>query len=230
MKVMLSPDVQYPARDVRRSALFQNWKQRVQAMNVGVVLVTAVFAWGGEVKILQMSVEFGGQMHPVLLRGATVDMLTVLVGNGAHYIVHIDQPRVAVGQVVRSNPSGMVDGGEPPATAAVRELGEEVGADIHWNRPIPLYPCPLLVSPGGTDEVVSFYVVHGAISPKDLQSLYGRITGLRDEGERIQLQPCRIDAHQNIDPALRSLHQVLGLPDLKAVTSLLLYERFLRQQ
>jgi 8-oxo-dGTP pyrophosphatase MutT (NUDIX family) len=169
-------------------------------------------------------------MHPVLLRGATVDMLTVLVGNGARYIVHVDQPRVAVGQVVRSNPSGMVDGGESPATAALRELGEEVATDIHWGRPLPLYPGPLLVSPGGTDEAVSFYVVRGVISPKDLEKLHGRITGQRDEGERIQLQLYRIDAQQNIDPALRSLHQVLGLPDLKAVTSLLLYERFLQRR
>jgi 8-oxo-dGTP pyrophosphatase MutT (NUDIX family) len=200
------------------------------AADVGTVLVTAVFAWGGEIKMLQMSVEFGGHMHPVLLRGATVDMLTVLVGNGARYIVHVDQPRVAVGQVVRSNPSGMVDGGESPATAALRELGEEVATDIHWGRPLPLYPGPLLVSPGGTDEAVSFYVVRGVISPKDLEKLHGRITGQRDEGERIQLQLYRIDAQQNIDPALRSLHQVLGLPDLKAVTSLLLYERFLQRR
>lgn len=228
MKVQCAADVRQSPREVQRSALFSNWAAHLRRTEVGTVTIQGVYAWGGEIRMLQMGVEYGGFNNAVFLRGATVDMLTVVTDGNSRFIVHVEQPRVAVGQVVRSNPAGMVDTGETLVVAALRELAEEVGAHIRWGRAVSMHPvvlgteAPLLVSPGDTDEEVTFYVVEGTLSSTELRKLGNHIGGLAHEGERLRL---RLTPLSQFDAAvaLQNLAAVRGRPDLKAVTSLLMY-------
>src|SRR6266702_4191628 len=121
MKVVCAPSVAEPVSIVRQSTLFDNWARRLRSTKIGEVMVYAVHGWGGEIRMLQLGVEYGKFRHAVFLRGPTVDMLTIVTDGRARSIVHVEQPRVAVGQVVRSNPAGRVDTGESAATAALRE-------------------------------------------------------------------------------------------------------------
>jgi ADP-sugar diphosphatase len=158
----------------------------------------------------------------VFLRGYTVDVLTIISDGNREYVVLVNQPRVAVGGLVLSNPSGMIDGHEGVAVAATRELEEEVGGGIDWQLPCPLDSsimgngAPWLVSPGGSDETVSFFVVRGHVSSTQMAQLDGRVAGLTSENEAttVVLVPLN-EVPQRL--------AATGKPDLKTLTAWLLY-------
>lgn len=199
---------------------------------MGRVTVYATYAWDSEIRMIQMGVMHGGFENAVFLRGPTVDMLTVVTDGVKRFMVHVEQPRVAVGQVVRSNPAGMVDAGESPVTAAMRELAEEVGSHIRWSPAQSMHPvvlgtnAPLLVSPGGTDEEVTFYVVEGHLPSDKLAKLSKHIGGLAHEGERLKLRLTPL-MRLDIQAAAARLCSGTRRPDMKAVTSLLMYGQYL---
>jgi hypothetical protein len=234
MRVICTTAVRQPAKAVQQCALFRSWVERFKKTSaVGTVTIYATYAWGGEIRMIQMGVEFNGEEQAVYLRGGTVDMLTVVTDGSTRCVVHVDQPRVAVGQKVRSNPSGMVDGGESRAAAALREVAEEVGDHINWGPVTSMHPtlfgtdAPLLVSPGGTDEEVTFFFVEGHMSTAGLQQLSRRIGGLAHEGEQLRMRLTTM-VGSDIAPGLRAL--VLpppAKPDMKAAMSLLMYQQYL---
>lgn len=233
MDVVCAPGVPTSVRQVQRSALFRSWSDRLRRTRVGRVTVYATYEWGGEVRMIQMGVHHGGFENAVFLRGPTVDMLTIVTDGARRFMVHVEQPRVAVGQVVRSNPAGMVDTGESPVTAAMRELTEEVGAHIRWGRAQSMHPvvlgtnAPLLVSPGGTDEEVTFFFVEGHLTTDKLSKLSRHIGGLAHEGERLKLRLTPL-TQVDIHAAVVRLCKGAGRPDMKAVSSLLMYGQHLQ--
>lgn len=235
MKVLCAPNVEHSARQVQASTLFARWARRLRRTTLGTVMVYKTFAWGGEIRMIQMGVQRPEFEEAVFLRGPTVDMLTVVTDGRNRFVVHVEQPRIPVGQVVRSNPAGMVDTGESPAVAALRELGEEVGSHIKWGSVQPMHAAtlgtaaPLLVSPGGMDEEVTFCVVEGHLPSAELGKLTRRIGGLAQEGERLRIRLTPFDGG-DVDAALQALCRGRNRPDLKAVTSLLLYGRYLRRR
>lgn len=232
MDVVCAPGVQPSARQVQQSSLFRSWSGRFRRTRVGRVTVYATYARGGEIRMLHMGVQQGEFENAVFLRGPTVDILTIVTDGDTRFMVHVEQPRVAVGQVVRSNPAGMVDTGESPVTAAMRELAEEVGSHIRWSPAQSMHPvvlgtnAPLLVSPGGSDEEVTFYLVEGHLPSDELAKLSKHIGGLAHEGERLRLRLTpltRLDIHA----AATRLCSGTQRPDMKAVTSLLMYGQYL---
>jgi 8-oxo-dGTP pyrophosphatase MutT (NUDIX family) len=235
MKVTCAPGVRLTKRQVVDSTLFRQWMQHNSDRPIVEVTIYATY-WGGPIGIIQMGVKVKGLNYEeaVFLRGPTVDMLTVVTDDRRRFIVHVEQHRLPVGQIVRANPAGMVDKGESAADAALRELAEEVGAHIQWGRVRSLHelalgtPLPLLVSPGGSDERVTFYVVEGRLDPRRLDKLSEHIGGLAHEGERLKLRLTPFDG-PNIGLALHQLCAGTNRPDLKAVTSLLLYGEYLRR-
>lgn len=232
MDVVCAPGVQTTPRQVQRSALFSSWSRRLRRTPVGRVTIYASYAWGGEIRMLHMGVQHGGFENAVFLRGPTVDMLTIVTDGTKRFVVHVEQPRVAVGQVVRSNPAGMVDTGESPVTAAMRELAEEVGSHIRWRPAQSMHQvvlgtnAPLLVSPGGMDEEVTFYVVEGYLPSDKLAKLSRHIGGLAHEGERLRLRLTPLT--DDIRPVLRRLCAGTPRPDGKAVQSLLMYGQYVQ--
>jgi 8-oxo-dGTP pyrophosphatase MutT (NUDIX family) len=151
----------------------------------------------------------------VFLRGPSVAMLVILVPDDVttpdaeeRYVLLTVQPRVAVGSLAFVElPAGMVDDEGSFAGTAAREIKEELGMDIHEselrclsemaapdpassssdsngeNLPSAMYP-----SAGGCDEYLTIYMHEKRVPREQLKDWNGRLTGLRDHGEKITLK------------------------------------------
>lgn len=79
------------------------------------------------------------------------DAVAILVADGRR-VLGVWQPRPAVGHQTWEVPAGLIEPGEEPATAAARELAEEVQLAGRIDLVTSLY-----ASPGFTDERVYLY-------------------------------------------------------------------------
>ena len=152
-----------------------------------------------------------------LLRGPSVAMLFLLVpddvdavpdsSDGERYAVLTVQPRVPAGSLAMVElPAGMVDGGTFVGAAA-REIQEELGVEIREDELVCLsemarprgerkgegegmegLPLAMYPSPGGCDEHVSIFMHERKVPRGQLEGWTGRLTGLRDDGEKITLK------------------------------------------
>ncbi|HVI69518.1 MAG TPA: NUDIX domain-containing protein [Magnetospirillaceae bacterium] len=206
---------------------------RVEGWSIPRVTVTDAFSWGGAIRMMQVRITHGAYDHAVLLRGATVDILTVLTCDNRTYLVHVDQPRVAVGQIVRSNAAGMIDDDEAAVVAALRELAEELAISLKWDTPLNLNEMvygvnlPEVVTPGGSDEDTTFFAVHVRVTSDDLVRLQGRTGGLTQEGEHTTIHLTEFSGR-----AASALPRMVvngKRPDMKAAHSLLLYDEAMRR-
>ncbi|KAK0733815.1 hypothetical protein B0T26DRAFT_634233 [Lasiosphaeria miniovina] len=154
----------------------------------------------------------------VFLRGPSVAMLVVLVpddapaGSDERYVLLTVQPRVAAGSLgFVEIPAGMVDEAGSFAGTAAKEMYEELGLEIaaseltnlselaalpsddgagaaetktqDGNLPRAVYP-----SPGACDEYIPIFLHQRRVPREQLSEWTGRLTGLRDEGEKITLK------------------------------------------
>ena len=115
------------------------------------------------------------------------------------------QPRVAAGglQFVEI-PAGMVDDGTFKGSAA-KEIEEELGLKIREDELVNLTElaipekeeeiCPRAVfpSPGGCDEFIPIFLHEKRIPRQQLTEWTGKLTGLRDEGEKITLKLVKLE-------------------------------------
>ncbi|KAK3372318.1 hypothetical protein B0H63DRAFT_291922 [Podospora didyma] len=153
----------------------------------------------------------------VFMRGPSVAMLVILqpddvaVGSDERYVLLTVQPRVAAGSLEFVElPAGMVDEVGNFAGTAAREIQEELGLEIpsselkclselatasneavtlvqDGNLPRAMYP-----SPGGCDEYIPLFVHERRVPREQLREWTGRLTGLREEGEKITLKLVRM--------------------------------------
>lgn len=229
--ISCAPGIDLTSKDVLRSPLFNNWKNGFDSgWTVETFHVSDGVAWGGSVRMLFARVTLrdpDGQSHmrTVFLRGGTVDILIVLVTpDECEHIAFVEEKRVAVGRTILANPAGMMEGGELPVLSAIREVGEEVGGSISWDAPFSLNEkifganIPMLVSPGGTDEEVFFYVIRTQVTYPQMAALNGAMGGVATEDEVTTVR---------IVPAEDSLLALArtGKADLKAITALGWYLR-----
>ncbi|KAF2015513.1 nudix hydrolase [Aaosphaeria arxii CBS 175.79] len=159
------------------------------------------------------------------------------------------QPRIAAGSLALAEiPAGMLDGGKLAGKAA-EEIKEETGLEVHENELInmselaisrastnlwkaqganqrgsspdakeelknAMYP-----SPGACDEFLPLFLCQKRLPRKELETLGGKLTGLRNEGEKITLK-------------LVPLEDVWieGGRDAKALAALALYEGLRREK
>jgi ADP-sugar diphosphatase len=148
----------------------------------------------------------------VFLRGPSVAVLVLLVPEDAahdsdeRYAVLTVQPRVPAGSLAFVElPAGMVDDAGSFAGAAAKEMQEELGLEIRDDEltclselanpqsetaeadeedlPKAMYP-----SAGGCDEHVTIYVHERRVPRAQLKEWSGKLTGLRDHGEKITLK------------------------------------------
>ena len=114
-------------------------------------------------------------------------------------------------------PAGLLDTGEDPAAAALRELAEETGLVSRTLARIG----PFLLMPGGCDEVVHFFCAH-----VDLSDTVGGTHGLASEHEetRLSIVPAE-DAFRMV-----AENRVDGAPTALALLWLQLHRAALRQQ
>ncbi|KAG7103900.1 Nudix hydrolase 14 like protein [Verticillium longisporum] len=125
------------------------------------------------------------------------------------------QPRVAAGSLAFVElPAGMVDDEGSFAGVAAKEIREELGMDIRADQLTCLsalaaaleaeaqgpnqaphhggergenLPCAMYPSAGACDEHITIYSHERRVPRAQLETWSGRLTGLRDEGERITL-------------------------------------------
>ncbi|KAI1379939.1 hypothetical protein F4677DRAFT_442133 [Hypoxylon crocopeplum] len=153
----------------------------------------------------------------VFLRGPSVAMLVMLVPDDAptggedeeRYVVLTVQARIPAGSLAFVElPAGMVDEGGSFAGTAAQEIKEELGVEIPTSElrclsdmaaaatkstggvdgkgeglPAATYP-----SPGGCDEFIPIYMHERRVPRDTLKEWTGKLTGLRDHGERITLK------------------------------------------
>jgi len=170
---------------------------------------------------LQASVENNnGESLPgaVFLRGGSVAMLLILQPDDVpadtekdkHVLLTV-QPRIAVGSLeLIELPAGMLDDGTFSGTAA-KEIQEETGLEVPESELINMTQLALesstgsnssdteklqaamYPSPGACDEFIALFLHQKRIPRSQLDEFRGKLTGLRDEGEKITLKLVRLE-------------------------------------
>jgi ADP-sugar diphosphatase len=144
-----------------------------------------------------------------LLRGDSVAVLVALIcqDDNRVYSLMVEQPRIPIGQVsCLELPAGMMDddaaaGGcdhdksKRITGAAIQELQEECGIQINDsdNNLMDLTQLAnmnngIALSQGGCDEHIRIMYLEQYVTTDQLETMKGRLTGLRDHGEVITLR------------------------------------------
>ncbi|KAI1080088.1 hypothetical protein F5B20DRAFT_113891 [Whalleya microplaca] len=198
----------------------------------------------GFLKLTADASNAAGESLPgsIFLRGPSVAMLIMLIpddpsGSDERYAILTVQPRIPAGSLAFVElPAGMVDEGGSFAGTAAREIQEELGLEIPAaelrclsemaaaaNRasdsgsdeglPIAMYP-----SAGGCDEHIPIYMHERRVPREQLSEWTGKLTGLRDQGEKITLKLV----------AMKDLWRE-GARDAKCLAALALWEGLRRE-
>jgi ADP-sugar diphosphatase len=178
----------------------------------------------------------------VFLRGGSVAMLLIVQPYDANdrdeeYVILAVQPRVAAGSLrFVELPAGMLDDSGTFSGAAAKEIKEETGLEIKESELVDMtklvfqsrnanqqndelhlqqatYP-----SPGACDEFIPLFLARKKMTRGEIKGMREKLTGLRDEGEKITLKLCRLDELWKV-----------GARDGKTLAALALYEGLKRE-
>ena len=148
----------------------------------------------------------GGSVAMLIILTPSTNPTTTVTSESEEYAILTIQPRIAAGSLSFVEiPAGMVDDGGTFAGTAAREIKEETGLEIHQDELLDLtalaadndhpdqdsseilqsatYP-----SPGGSDEHIPIFLARKTLPLQEIEALKGKLTGLRDEGEKITLK------------------------------------------
>ncbi|KAJ5134116.1 hypothetical protein N7526_005481 [Penicillium atrosanguineum] len=147
----------------------------------------------------------------VFLRGGSVGMLLILQPDdipaneekGKSAILTI-QPRIPAGSLAFAEiPAGMLDDSGTFAGGAAKEIEEETGLSVQQDELIDMTSLALqsgqdengenlqraiYPSAGGSDEFIPLFLCQKRMPRKEIGELQGKLTGLRDHGEKITLK------------------------------------------
>ncbi|KAL4769897.1 hypothetical protein BDW60DRAFT_92637 [Aspergillus nidulans var. acristatus] len=175
------------------------------------------FFQGGRLGFVKLRAEIsnaGGESLPgsVFLRGGSVGMLLLLQPHDVpsteeddKWAVLTVQPRIPAGSLAFSEvPAGMLDDSGAFAGKAAEEIQEETGLTIPQSELVDMTSLALqsldesedgetlqkavYPSPGGSDEFIPLFLCEKRMPRKDIEALQGRLTGLRQHGEKITLK------------------------------------------
>lgn len=177
------------------------------------------------------------------MRGGSVAMLLVLTIKGEQhdeeYAILTKQARIAAGTLSFVEiPAGMVDDSGTFSGAAAKEIEEETGLVIEEKELVDMtklaskseskekdeedgeevlqdavYP-----SPGGSDEFIPIFLARKTMRKEEIEELKGKLTGLRDHGEKITLKIVK----------LKDVWKEAGR-DGKSLSAICLYENLRRE-
>lgn len=190
----------------------------------------------GFLKLVATITNSEGEQMPgaIFLRGASVGMLVLLQpddlpedSEDEKHVILTVQSRAAAGSLQFVElPAGMVDKGSFAGTAA-KEIREEIGLEIPEEELVNLSElatperseggetCPRAMFPsaGGCDEYIPIFLHEKRVPREQLKEWTGKLTGLRDEGEKITLKLVKLED---------LWHE--GARDAKALAAWALYE------
>ncbi|KAJ5955064.1 hypothetical protein N7501_009343 [Penicillium viridicatum] len=172
---------------------------------------------GGRLGFIKLKAEVSngqGETLPgsVFLRGGSVGILLILqpddipspTENDKRAILTI-QPRIPAGSLSFPEiPAGMLDDSGTFAGGAAKEIQEETGLLVEQGDLIDMTSLALQAaqepgygerlqsavypSPGGSDEFIPLFLCLKSMPRKDIEELQGKLTGLREHGEKITLK------------------------------------------
>ncbi|KAK4695376.1 ADP-sugar diphosphatase, partial [Lecanoromycetidae sp. Uapishka_2] len=204
------------------------------------------FFGGGRIGFIKLKAEVSndnGEMLPgsVFLRGGSVGMMLTLqpddVPEGTEDEKHVIltlQPRIPAGSLSMVEiPAGMLDDSGSFSGGAAKEIEEETGLKVPAKELINMTELALpegeggneehlqqgiYPSAGGSDEFIPLFLWQKRIPRAQMKEWQGKLTGLRDHGEKITLM---------LAP-LKSMWKVGGR-DGKALGAWALYEALRRE-
>ncbi len=179
------------------------------------------FFGGGRVGFIKLRAEVSnddGEKLPgsVLLRGGSVGMMLVLQPadvpkdtEDEKQVILTLQPRIPAGSLTLPElPAGMLDDSGTFRGAAAKEIEEETGLKVPAEDLINMTELALpkalneedeylqqgvYPSPGGCDEFVPLFLWQKRIPRGQMKEWQGKLTGLRDHGEKITLMLAPLD-------------------------------------
>ncbi len=184
--------------------------------------IQAVDYFGGErIGFIKLKAEISndnGERLPgsVFLRGGSVGMMLILQPDDVpantedekHVILTL-QPRIPAGSLSLAElPAGMLDDSGTFSGGAAKEIEEETGLKIPAEDLINMTELALpksssddeeqlqqgvYPSAGGCDEFVPLFLWQKRIPREQMKEWQGKLTGLRDHGEKITLMLCPLE-------------------------------------
>ncbi|TKA65049.1 hypothetical protein B0A49_11609 [Cryomyces minteri] len=134
----------------------------------------------------------------VFLRGGSVGMLLILQPDDVsqdserdkHVILTL-QPRIPAGSLSLAElPAGMLDDSGTFAGGAAKEIEEETGLKVPEKELIDMTKLAL---PDTDDEFTPLFLYQKRIPRDQLKEWQGKLSGLRDEGEKIKLKLVKLE-------------------------------------
>lgn len=204
-------DSGYNNEEVFAFAPFVSWRTALESLPVTLVKVhgievTAIDRFGSRIGFVKAKANVkwsnDGKSVPgiTLLRGGSVAVLLLLKDleneGGEPLVALTRQPRIPIGSIdFLELPAGMLDGFGSFAGVAATEVQEETGIVIKEDELIDMTELALgkgqdsvvYPSPGACDETMRLFLTVKRLPLSEIESLRSRLTGLRDEGERISL-------------------------------------------
>ncbi|KAL6718836.1 hypothetical protein ACLMJK_003070 [Lecanora helva] len=179
------------------------------------------FFGGGRPGFIKLKAEVfndQGEKLPgsVFLRGGSVGMMLILQPDDVpentedekHVILTV-QPRIPAGSLALAElPAGMLDDSGTFSGGAAKEIEEETGLKIPAEDLINMTELALpkgsseeeeqlqqgmYPSPGGCDEFIPLFLWQKRIPRDQMKDWEGKLTGLRDHGEKITLMLAPVD-------------------------------------
>ncbi|KAI4199949.1 MAG: hypothetical protein LQ350_004301 [Teloschistes chrysophthalmus] len=152
----------------------------------------------------------------VFLRGGSVGMMLILQPDDVpvqtedeKQVILTVQPRIPAGSLALAElPAGMLDDAGTFAGGAAKEIAEETGLEIPaedlinmTEMAIPAAPSKnheqlqqaMYPSPGGCDEFIPIFLWQKRVPRSQLKEWQGKLTGLREHGEKITLMLCPLN-------------------------------------
>ncbi|KAG7009403.1 nudix hydrolase 14, chloroplastic [Physcia stellaris] len=178
------------------------------------------FFGGGRIGFIKLMSEVSndqGEKLPgsVFLRGGSVGMLLILQPDDTPEDSETDkqviltlQPRIPAGSLSLAElPAGMLDDSGTFAGGAAKEIEEETGLKIPENELTDLTSLAIpsgsdkeeqlqqafYPSAGGCDEFIPLFLWQKRVPRETLKEWQGKLTGLREHGEKITLMLCPLE-------------------------------------
>ena len=184
--------------------------------------IQAVDYFGGErIGFIKLKAEISndnGERLPgsVFLRGGSVGMMLILqpddvpaITEDEKHVILTLQPRIPAGSLSLAElPAGMLDDSGTFSGGAAKEIEEETGLKIPAEDLINMTDLALsksssddeeqlqqgvYPSAGGCDEFVPLFLWQKRIPREQMKEWQGKLTGLRDHGEKITLMLCPLE-------------------------------------
>ncbi|TGZ82712.1 hypothetical protein EX30DRAFT_354101 [Ascodesmis nigricans] len=170
------------------------------------ITIQSVDFFGSRIGFLKLKADVRNSQNShlpgsIFLRGSSVAILLIPEleeSPDEKWVMLTVQPRIPAGVIdLVELPAGMMDDQSKTfAGTAAQEIEEECGITIEEDGLVELTALakgPVYMSPGGCDEVTRIFLCRQKVKSETLKEWQGKLTGLRDRGEKITLKLVKLE-------------------------------------